>query len=174
MADPNISQSEIDNIEKEVNAKLAKEAIKSNDELAKKIREDVEKEYKQKAEIDELKAQQKKMQEEVEKAKAEAIKAKEDADKNARELQESVKKQMEEMMAQKRGITLGNQSPFQSSQPTGPTVRKLPDGTVRDVANLTPAEHAAIEEESRQKFMDFLGIRAEDARKDWGVDPRQK
>lgn len=169
----NVSQSEIDSIEKEVNAKLAKEATRSNEDLAKKIREDVEKEFKQKQEIEELKAQQKKMLEEVALAKLEAQKAKEDAVKQSQELQESVKKQFEEAFAQKRGIPLGNQSPFQSqSIPIGPTVRRLPDGTTRDIAQLTTAEHAAIEEESRQKFMDFLGIRDEQARTEWGKDPR--
>lgn len=172
MAD--ITQSEIDNIEKEVNAKLAQEAVKSNEVIAKKIREEVEKEYKQKQEIEELRNAQKRMAEEVAQAKAEALKAKEDAERNSKELQESMKKQLEEAFAQKRGIPMGNVSPFAQSTPTGPTVRTLPDGTVRDIAQLTPQEHKAIEEESRQKFMDFLGIRAEDARREWGVDPRNK
>ena len=47
-----ISQAEVDALDKEVNAKLAEEAKKGNEDLAKKIRADVEREFKQKKEMD--------------------------------------------------------------------------------------------------------------------------
>ena len=147
-----LSKEEVDKLDREVDAKLAAVATKDNEVNAKRIREEVEKEFTQKQMFEKLQSEQDSMKAELEKSKAEAAKIKEEADKKMSEYQAQVKKEMEEMLAQKRGITY-NQSPFQGQQgQVSPTSRHLSDGTVIDVAKLSPDEMKAIEEESMNRF----------------------
>lgn len=170
MTDDTIAQNDFEAVEKEVNAKLAKEAAKGNEDMAKKIREEVEKEYRQKAEITKLQETLAKQQEEIKKAQEEASKAKLEADERSKKLEESFKKEMTDMMAKKQGIISGNDSPFSTPTPTNNANLRNVDGRMIDITKL---DHKAIEEESRIQLMKAWGIDP-NLNPDWGRDPRQR
>jgi hypothetical protein len=154
-----INKEELTKLENEVNAKIAEEAKSSNEAVAKKIREEVTKEFEQKQVLEKLQSEQASMKAELEKSKAEQTRLKEEADKKLVEQQAQFRKEMEEMLAQKRGIVATSQSPFSQAQvPVSPTSRQLSDGRVIDIAKLSPEEMKAIEEESMVQFYKYYGL----------------
>jgi hypothetical protein len=150
-----ISADEVAAMDKEVNAKLAEEATKNNESLAKKIREEVEKEFRQKQEFEKLQTDQKRMSEELKKAQEEAVKARADAEKRTNELEAAFKKQLEEALVEKRGrgVVGTGGSPFDNQHQTlNANQRRLSDGRVIDVSTMTKEEARAIEVESMNQF----------------------
>jgi len=151
MADETIvSQTEIDAVEKEVNAKLAAETTNKNEELAKKIRTEVETEFKRKNEISKLQEELKKQQEDIKKAQEEASKVKADADAKVKELESTFRKELENVTAVRRGLTGDNSSPFQGTQNNNPNIRVVGGKTI-DTTNAQVMDD--IEEQSRLALM---------------------
>lgn len=169
MADEVISQSEIDAVEKEVNAKLAAETEAKNHSLAKKVREEVETEFKRKAEIQKLQDELVKQQAEMKKAQEEVAKAKAEADEKLKLLESSFRKELEDITAVKKGIVSDNVSPFQAQSNNNPNVRNV-NGKIIDVSNQKQMDE--VEEQSRLALMQAWGIDP-NMNPEWGRDPRK-
>jgi hypothetical protein len=152
-----VSQAEVEAVEKEVNEKLAAETVSKNESLAKKVRAEVETEFKRKAEIQKLQEELKKQQEEIKKAQEEAMKAKTESEAKVKELESTFRKELEDVTAVRKGIVADNVSPFQSQQHNNPNIRVVGGKTI-DVSNQQLMDD--IEEQSRIALM-----------KSWGVDP---
>ena len=165
-----LSNSEFEAVEKAVNEKLAKEATKSNEDMAKKIRDEVEKEFKQKAEIVKLQEELKANQEAIKTAQEEAVKARKEADDRAKTLEASFKKEIEDIVSKRQGIISGNNSPFENQTPVNTANLRNVNGKMIDVTKL---DHKAIEEESRIALMKAWGIDP-NLNPEWGRDPHQR
>jgi hypothetical protein len=155
--DITVSQAEVEAVEKEVNEKLAAETVSKNESLAKKVRAEVETEFKRKAEIAKLQEDLKKQSEEIKKAQEEAQKAKAEAEAKVKELESTFRKELEDVTAVRRGIAAENVSPFQAQSNTNPNIRVV-NGKTIDVSNKAVMDD--IEEQSRIALM-----------KSWGIDP---
>lgn len=164
-----ISQAEIDAVDKEVNAKLASEAKSKNEGLAKKIREDVEIEFKRKAEIQKLQDDLKKQAEDLKKSQEEVAKAKVEADAKLKELETSFRKEVEDLTAVRRGIVDNSGSPFDRPANNNANIRVV-DGKSVDVSNSKLMDE--IEEQSRLATMRAWGIDPYN-NPEWGRDPRK-
>jgi hypothetical protein len=170
MANENVtvSQAEIDAVEKEVNEKLASETKSKDEGLAKKIRSEVETEFKRKAEIQKLQDDLKKQEDAMKKAQDDAIKAKTESDAKVKELESSFRKELEDLASQKKGIVAQSISPFQP-QPLNPNV-KVVNGKQVDLTDKATMD--AIEEESRLALMKAWGIDP-NLNPEWGRAPRR-
>lgn len=169
MVEVTVSQTEIDAVEKEVNAKLAAEATSKNEDLAKKIRAEVETEFKRKSEISKLQEDLAKQQLEIKKAQEDALKAKTEADEKVKVLESSFRKELEDITAVRKGITADTVSPFQAQNNTNPNIRMV-NGKAVDVSNQKQMDE--VEEASRLALMKAWGIDPE-MNPEWGRDPRK-
>lgn len=139
-----ISEDEMKVVEAEV-AKKQAEALKSKyDEQARDIEAKVRKEMETKMEAD-------KLREKLEAQEKELAKFKEDQDARMKAQEEAFKKQLEDALAVKKGLSK-NESPFAGEESN---MKKLSDGTEIDLSRLN---HEEIEEQSRQAFMRAFGI----------------
>lgn len=138
-----ITENDIKLIEQEVQKKQA-EALKAKaEEQAKEIEVKVRKEMESEIETNKLREQLKAQE-------ASLNKFKEEQDLRMKAQEEAFKKQLEDALAVKKGIST-NESPFTNN----PNLVTLQDGKQIDVTKL---DHEEIEEQSRQAFMQRFGI----------------
>jgi hypothetical protein len=142
----NISDEEIKKIQSEIAAKQAEELSKLSESKAKEVEERVRKEMEAKMEAERLKAELAKQSEALKKLQ-------EEQEIKMKAQQEAFEKRLQELEGQKKGIAK-NESPF-NSQSSNPNIKVI-DGIPVDLSKL---DHAAIEEQSRQEWMKFVGIK---------------
>lgn len=140
-----ITDEEMKQVEAEI-AKKQAETLKSKyDEQAKDIEAKVRKEMEIQLESDRLKAKLEEQEKQLNQFKVEQ-------ETKMKLQEEAFKKQIEDLVAVKKGISK-NESPFAANNPN---IRTLSDGTQIDISQL---DHEAIEEQSRQAFIQAFGIK---------------